>query len=192
MNPYNSVGAGSVPSGSGSSATGRLKAGNLEQSLAHAAVPKEFLRDLKDTAKKIGVDWRNLNFFGPNNELVKELVYTVDMLSTSVARLVVASGEGPRFSIPVGLLKNDSGNPTGRMELMGLSLNRPQESFGIRMVDVLDPTSEILTSVGQTLLFADKYIQMDFQLPTTRVYGLGDRVHQFRLDEGAFTMWASG
>ena len=33
---------------------------------------------------------------------------------------------------------------------------------------------------------------MDYILPSNRVYGLGDRVHEFRLDEGAFTMWASG
>jgi len=33
---------------------------------------------------------------------------------------------------------------------------------------------------------------MDFKLPSQYVYGLGDRVHEFRLSEGAFGMWASG
>ena len=38
----------------------------------------------------------------------------------------------------------------------------------------------------------DKYIQMDLQLPTQRTYGFGERIHEFTLGEGAWTMWAKG
>lgn len=33
---------------------------------------------------------------------------------------------------------------------------------------------------------------MDFKLPSQVVYGLGDRVKELRLSEGAFNMWSSG
>jgi len=57
---------------------------------------------------------------------------------------------------------------------------------------VKDPNNWILNSINQTLLFADKYIQMDLLLPSQRIYGLGDRHKEFILNEGAYTMWTSG
>jgi hypothetical protein len=38
----------------------------------------------------------------------------------------------------------------------------------------------------------DKYIQMDFILPSNRIFGFGERIHEFQLKEGAWTMWANG
>ena len=37
-----------------------------------------------------------------------------------------------------------------------------------------------------------KYMQIDLQLPTNKVYGLGERTHEFELGEGAWTMWSTG
>jgi hypothetical protein len=102
MNPYSAVGGSVQTAGSGASASGRLKAGKLSLAQAAQAVPERFLSDvlLKDTSKKIGVDWRNLNFFGPNNELLQELTYLVDIVNTNIVRLVIAQGDASRFSIP--------------------------------------------------------------------------------------------
>jgi alpha-glucosidase (family GH31 glycosyl hydrolase) len=38
----------------------------------------------------------------------------------------------------------------------------------------------------------DKFIQMDFNLPSQRIYGFGERIHEFALGEGAWNMWADG
>ena len=38
----------------------------------------------------------------------------------------------------------------------------------------------------------DKYMQLDLQLPSRRIYGLGERTRQFTLGEGTWTMWANG
>ena len=38
----------------------------------------------------------------------------------------------------------------------------------------------------------DKYIQMDFNLPSQKIYGLGERRSNFTLGAGTWTMWASG
>jgi alpha-glucosidase len=37
----------------------------------------------------------------------------------------------------------------------------------------------------------DKYIQLDLQLPSQRIYGLGERQHEFTIGEGTWTMWAN-
>lgn len=38
----------------------------------------------------------------------------------------------------------------------------------------------------------DKYMQIDFKLPTQRIYGFGERQREFTLGEGTWTMWANG
>ena len=38
----------------------------------------------------------------------------------------------------------------------------------------------------------DKYMQLDMNLPTRRIYGLGERNRNFTLEEGTWTMWANG
>ena len=39
------------------------------------------------------------------------------------------------------------------------------------------------------MVFSDKYIQMDFTLPSQKIFGFGERVHSVGLGEGAWTMW---
>ena len=81
-----------------------------------------------------------------------------------------------------------------RLEMLGVHLNDEvkKETFGFQMRDVTDPENWLLDTIGQTLIFSDKYIQMDIKLPSRNLYGLGDRVHQFKLREGAFGLWSSG
>jgi alpha-glucosidase (family GH31 glycosyl hydrolase) len=38
----------------------------------------------------------------------------------------------------------------------------------------------------------DKYLQLDLNLPSQRIYGLGERKSNFTLGEGVWTMWADG
>lgn len=37
----------------------------------------------------------------------------------------------------------------------------------------------------------DKYLQLDLQLPSRRIYGFGERSRQFTLGEGVFKMWSA-
>lgn len=79
-----------------------------------------------------------------------------------------------------------------RLEMLGFQLyDDTFENFGFRLRDVQN-NNILLDTINQTLIFSDKYIQMDYKLPSQYIYGLGDRVHEFRLSEGAFNMWSSG
>ena len=57
-----------------------------------------------------------------------------------------------------------------------------------------DPSTEevLMHTNGSTIIVQDKYLQIDLQLPSKRLYGLGERKTNFTLQEGAWTMWASG
>lgn len=52
-------------------------------------------------------------------------------------------------------------------------------------------TGEVLISTyNRKLLVTDEFSEMGFILPSQRCYGLGQRNGQFKLAEGAYTMWA--
>ena len=50
----------------------------------------------------------------------------------------------------------------------------------------------LIDSRGQAFVFEDKFMQIDFKLPTQKIYGLGERSREFSLSEGAWTMFANG
>ena len=74
--------------------------------------------------------------------------------------------------------------------MMGLTVYH--EPFGFQIADVLDSKNVFIHTNHSTLVFLDKFIQMDFKLPSQRIYGFGERTRQFDLGEGTWTMWANG
>ena len=64
--------------------------------------------------------------------------------------------------------------------------------FSFQFTDVLDPTNWFFHTNDSNLVFMDKFIQMDIQLPTQNLFGFGERVHEFGLGPGTWTMWAKG
>lgn len=64
---------------------------------AEKAVPKEFLRNLKDPKKAIGVDWRNKNFFGVNNELKRNLTFTIEAIQYNSFKVRISTANETRF-----------------------------------------------------------------------------------------------
>jgi hypothetical protein len=73
--------------------------------------------------------------------------------------------------------------------MLGFSMNSSPFSFSFS-----DPVTKdvFVTTKDSTLVFMDKYIQMDFVLPSQRMFGFGERIREFQLGEGTWTMWAIG
>lgn len=83
-----------------------------------------------------------------------------------------------------------------RLEEVGHTLitkdSKDPSPFAFAFVDNTDDKNIFLTTEGQSLIFSDKYIQMDFVLPSRHCYGFGERQQQFELPEGAWGMWSTG
>lgn len=111
MNPYNAVPGSQTIGKSGESASGQLKLGDIKAPLKNS-IPRSFLQHLDSVAetKKVGVDWRQKNFFGNNNNISKTLNWQVDVVSPSIARLVLTDGDVSRFSIPESMLDKPTGS----------------------------------------------------------------------------------
>jgi|LauGreDrversion4_2_1035121.scaffolds.fasta_scaffold20947_8 hypothetical protein len=69
-------------------------------------IPKSFLQDLfqADPKQSKGVDWRNMNFFGPNNNITKNLIYQIDMPDYRVLRVQLTDKDSNRFFIPPAMV----------------------------------------------------------------------------------------
>lgn len=78
-----------------------------------------------------------------------------------------------------------------RLDMSGFDLSK--EPFGFEFKDQRNGDGKnYLSTKGESLLLLDKYLQMDFVLPSQRIFGLGERNREFRLSEGTWTMWANG
>ena len=121
--------------------------------MASSAIPNTFLEfvdeKIQDGNKKVGVDWRNMNFFGPNNMIKQNLNYLIDVVAPFVGRLVLSTDNEQRYSVPWNQVDNRGGDSTMRLDMLGVKLfNPPYDAFGFQLCDVTDPTNILLDTIN--------------------------------------------
>lgn len=96
------------------------------------------------------------------------------MIDFNTAKLEI--GKADAFSIPDSVVPDPEENKSMRLAMLGFHINQAPFYFGF--TDKANPDTEWVSTQDATLLFAEKYIQMDFTLPSWDLYGFGERVHQ--------------
>jgi alpha-glucosidase (family GH31 glycosyl hydrolase) len=111
------------------------------------------------------------------------------MIEDGVAFLQIGDNDNTRYAIPESSVLKPKSSDQVKLESVGFSYNLDPFSISFKL-----PESEkaYLTTENQSMVFMDKYIQMDFQLPSQRLFGFGERIREFMLEEGTWTMWAIG
>ena len=97
------------------------------------------------------MDWRNKNFFGFNNNITKNINYQIDMPDYNVLRVMLTDADSNRFSIPANVVPQYQGSENMRLEMLGVSLadpKDPKQTFGFKMVDVLNASNWFVTTIG--------------------------------------------
>ena len=82
------------------------------------------------------------------------------MSDYKVGCLELTDALNPRFSIPTQSVNKPSPNPTMRLEMLGFNLVR--EPFSFSFTDLADQNNVYVHNRNSTLVFMDKFIQMDF------------------------------
>lgn len=62
--------------------------------------------------------------------------------------------------------------------------------FSFKFVDNRNRNNTFIHMEQSNFFMTDKYLQLDLQLPSQRLYGLGERNREFALTEGTWTMWS--
>lgn len=127
---------------------------------------------------------------GVNNNFSKKVNFTFAMADYKVGYMRLNDADSERFEIPDQAFTTPKENPTMRMRMLGFELS--QDPFYFSFTDVTDRDNVYVTSKDSNLVMMDKFMQMDLKLPSQRLFGFGERVHEFRLGEGTWTMWAKG
>ena len=102
--------------------------------------------------------------FGVNNVFYETLNFTFDMVSRKCARFVLTAANDTRFSVPSNVVPKPSNDGTMRLEMLGFNFS--SNPFEFSFYDLADTSNIFISTSKQSLVFGDKYIQMDFSLPT--------------------------
>jgi hypothetical protein len=127
---------------------------------------------------------------GVNNQFSKNLRFKMGMRSWRIAHFVLTDNDTERYTIPTTALPDPINDESMRLDMLGFKIDLNPFSFSFS--DPLDSSSVYVDTTNQSLVFMDKFVQMDFKLPSQRIYGFGERVREFNLSEGTWTMWAIG
>lgn len=78
-----------------------------------------------------------------------------------------------------------------RLDMVGFNMPKTG-AFEFSFSDPLIAGNKFIDTHNCSLVFMDKFIQMDFNLPSQNLFGFGERIREFALKEGAWNMWAHG
>lgn len=110
---------------------------------------------------------------GENNKFVQNVSYYFGVVDYYTGYLKLADANNERFEIPQEVQRTDKDNVNMRLSM--LRFKHMEQPFGLEFRDQLDDDHVLLTTKNSSLVFMDKYIQMDFHVPSQRLFGFGTR-----------------
>lgn len=86
-------------------------------------------------------------------------------MSWRVSHLVIKDNDNDRFSVPTQVVNNPDDNLDMRLDMTGFKMS-DNGRLEFRFSDPLFADNTFVDTSECSLLFMDKFIQMDFNLPT--------------------------
>ena len=146
-----------------------------------------------EASDKVGVLDPRVILEGTNNQLVQNISFEMGTANPHCTYLWMDDAANPRFSPPLDSVNrpNEAQSIGMRNDMNGMSIST-KKGFSFKFLDNRNSSNVLLDSEGGNFIMMDKYTQMDMNLPSRRIYGLGERNRNFTLEEGTWTMWANG
>jgi hypothetical protein len=160
----------------------------LSQATLQQLNSADFLEKVADS-KKIQASPKSVPV-GPNNPLIHKVKFEIGQSDFKTAYVRLTDAEKQRYTIPEDVVPRPSSQQTMDLEMLGFELF--QAPFGFKFGDEKDPANVYVSTKDSSFIMMDKYMQLDLNLPSRRIYGLGERNGHFALGEGSWTMWANG
>ena len=126
--------------------------------------------------------------------LIKNITFTMSMMNDNTLRAVYEDyDDHARWNARDSGLFDDIRDDYGmRLKNVGFNPNS-NEGFGWTVYDFDDASSSpIISTEGTGLRFFSNFIEISFMLPSNRLFGLGEHISSFMLEEGKYTMWSNG
>jgi len=127
---------------------------------------------------------------GANNQLAKIVNFDFSQVDYKITRLHFTDASKSRFSPPEDIVNTQKAKGDKTLEMVQFNLNYNPFGFSMRSTRTINDT--LLSTEKSDIVISDRYLQLDLQVPSQRIYGLGERNRQFTLTAGTWTMWANG
>ena len=135
----------------------------------------------------------NIEFNNGSNIIpIKELKLEIDLECDSTVHMRITDLSNKRFEnnlIPdlKYLEKIKKCNNTKSLSDFGFTFSIEEKetfTFNLKSNDI-----EILSSKNTNFLYSDFFIALSYHLTSNDIYGFGERMHEFKLGDGKFTLW---
>nr|WCZ58780.1 lysosomal alpha-glucosidase [Seculamonas ecuadoriensis] len=115
---------------------------------------------------------------GPYGRDVRVLDLNVDWGTEDRLRVHITDSDGQRWQVPGVIVDTDPPRPSN----IKYRFDYTAEPFAFWITRLLD-NEVVFDTRGHALVFEDQYLEITSSLPNNpNIYGLGERVHNFRLD----------
>jgi hypothetical protein len=138
--------------------------------------------------QQVGVETETIvNAVGVNNNFLKRVRFTFGQVDPTQTVLSLTDDDDQnRFSVPENLVNKSSPQPEQRLDKSNFQILEKPFSFSFTNARTGET---MIDTFGQTFIYQDKYIQIDIGINSEHVFGFGERLSKFKLEEGAWTMW---
>ena len=128
---------------------------------------------------------------GINNNFTTSVHFEFSQVDFKISKLNFQDATQTKFSPPADLVKTRDASVEMSLDMVGFKLNTDPFGFEIRSTRTENDTLVSMTNTSDFVM-SDRFMQLDLQVPSQRIYGFGERQRQFTLGEGTWTMWANG
>lgn len=128
---------------------------------------------------------------GYNNNYTTNVSFEFGQVDFKIHKLRFADSMKEKFTPPEDLVYTRNASVEMSLDMVGFKLNQDPFGFELRSTRTVNDTLVSISSESDFVM-SDRFMQLDLQVPTQRIYGFGERQRQFSLDKGTWTMWANG
>ncbi len=101
---------------------------------------------------------------GKNNKFFNEISFNFDMINYKVAHLTLSEHNEDRFNVPDSAVPKPNKDTSMRLEALGFNISA--DPFYFEFKDVTQKDNWYVTTKDMTLYMTDKFMQVDFLLPS--------------------------
>lgn len=128
---------------------------------------------------------------GKNNEITENVTFHVSQVDLKTTRIWFGNEDQSNvYNPPADVVNTKAATNENTLESLGFMIYANPFEFELRSTRTLKDT--LINMKGADFVISDKYLQLDLQVPSQKIYGFGERHRQFTLEKGTWTMWANG
>lgn len=127
-----------------------------------------------------------------SNKLFEEITVTIDLQTQKELRIAIRNANKDRFEIPEQqpfVFESSSSKKIGDFENADYHVEIQNDPLAIKITRIETAETVFDTSVGD-LILSDKYLEINSELPSEYIFGLGERTAGLKLKiPGKYTIW---